>query len=166
MAFDTKQLKMFKWLEKVTKQPRYIKSAYNSYRRVYIRFGRLYATNGYILASVDYPEFEHVGDLSWYVVDKYTDDEGKHINGEGELFAYDETAANMRDRVFEDMFISNCSLHFDQCQPFNSALLVDALYPFKLYGLSPVIYMRDELLEFSAHNSEVSIKVLVIGERK
>ena len=161
MAFDTKRLKAFKWLEKIaTKPQRNVKGlSYNPYQDIYIRFGRLYATNGFILAEVEYPEFAHCGDDAWKSVVTYVDANGTHL----ETIEYTETeqTERMRDRLFSDMFPSK--LHYDQCQPFNPYLLAECMYLFKLYNINPIISLDDAWIMFSGHNNDVSIRVLTLG---
>lgn len=56
MAYDTKRLKAFKWLEGLaTNKARYSKDAWNQIPDILTIYGRVYATNGIILASVEYP---------------------------------------------------------------------------------------------------------------
>lgn len=162
MAFDSKRLKTFKWLDKIAAKPQRNVNAlttYNPYRNIYSRFGRLYATNGFILAEVEYPEFLHDSDDSWKVVSAYVDGTGNHL----EKIEYMETeqSVRMRDRVFSDMF--PMQLHYDQCQPFNPYLLAECMYLFKLYDIAPIISLREEIVMFSGHNKDVSIRVMTIG---
>lgn len=164
MAFDTKRLKAIKWLEKIAaKEQRNIGKAYtyNPYRHIYMRFGSLYATNGFILAQVDYPEFEHDGDDSWKIVSAYTNGSGNHL----EMLEYDtnEQTEHMRDRLFADMFIGSSALHYDAQQPFNAYLIAECMYLFKLYDIAPVIWQEGAKIEFVGHNREVSIRVLMMG---
>lgn len=162
MAFDTKRLKAFKWLDKIaTKQQRNVNalSTYNPYHNIYIRFGRLYATNGFILAEVEYPEFAHDGDDCWKVVAAYVDGTGKHL--EQILYTETEQTKRMRDRLFTDMFPKQ--LHYDQCQPFNPYLLAECMYLFKLYDINPIISLNGAWVMFSGHNKDVSIRVLTLG---
>ena len=165
MAFDQKRSRTFKWLEKIaTKTPTGLKYAYNPYRGMILcRFGVLYAQNGYILADVRYGEFEHIGDECWMEVASYQDVNGKHLDTV-EFMEAEKHPAN--DRLFSDMFIAPCGLHYDSTQPFNPVLIAECMTPFKINDISPVIGLRDEYLEFSGHNKDVSIRVLMIGERK
>lgn len=164
MAFDKNRLKTFKWLDKISsKTPIGLKPACNSYKGlVMFRFGRLYATNCYILASIDYPEFARLGDDEWLYVTNYLDEAGQLLK----IPDTDSVGFNIRDRVFEDQFIKPTSLHYDSSISFNAGLIAECMQPFKINGISPNISQRDFYLEFTGHNKEVSIRVLTIGERK
>lgn len=166
MAHDMKKLKTLKWLEKLaSKRITGLKDPYNPYRfNVFARFGRFYATNGYILACVEYPEHAHDTDVSWFAIEHYQDDKG-YLLPEIE-YGKPEICDMMHDRVFEDMFIKSMPLHWDSLQAFNPALVAECMQPFKINGICPSMAMSGEKLEFSGHNKDVSVKVLVIGVRK
>ena len=165
MAYDMKRKKTFDWLVKLaTRKPTHLKEAYNPYKGVvFARFGKIYAQNGYILACIEYPEYYHLGDDCWMQLGRYVDDEGKHLDNV-EFFTADNAPRN--DRMFENMFIKPTSLHYDVCRMFNPHLLAECMQPFKVNFISPTIAQRDAYIEFSAHNKDVSIRVLTIGERK
>ena len=77
MAFDNKRLQTFKWLERTCQNSaQYSKRVYNSFHDILVFCGSLYATNGIILAKVDYPEFEHLSDGEWSRILRYVDDDG------------------------------------------------------------------------------------------
>lgn len=163
MAFDDKRFKMFKWLFNIaSRKPTGFKEGYNPYKgNVLCRFGKLYATNVYILAEVQYPEFEHVGDDMWMQVDCHAVN-GKHL--EKPVFAEAEKHPK-NDRLFSDMFIGNSAMYYDSVQPFNPRLIAECMKPFTINGISPVIVMDGAKLEFIGHNKDVSIKVMMMGER-
>lgn len=163
MAFDTKQLKTFDWLQKLgTKKVPGLKSAFNPYSDyIFVRFGRFYATNGYILASVEYPEYTHAGDEGWCVIDDYKDGKGHLLSPV--TFANPQICDKMRDRIFEDQFIRQWDVH--ECGQYNPRLIAECMKPFIVndIAVSPVIGANK--VEFSGHNEGVSIRVVMIGMR-
>ena len=165
MAFDTKRHKTLKWLQRLSEKKIIgIKKAYNPYKGVVLcRFGPLYVTNGYILAQVDYPEFEHVSDDNWMQLVEFED--GNKIHLADPIFeeAYQHPSNN---DLFAKAFISTTGIEYDCTQPFNPRLISECMKPFIINGISPVIAQSGERLEFSGHNREVSIRVLTMGERK
>ena len=64
MAYDNKRLRMFKWLDAIAQQKaRYSKGVTNGMMQsIFTIYGNLYATNGILLAKVEYPEFAHISD--------------------------------------------------------------------------------------------------------
>lgn len=166
MAHDMKKLKTLKWLEKLSsKRITGLDEPMNPYRQnVFARFGRFYATNGYILADVEYPEHTHDADDEWQAIAHYQDDKG-YLLPTVEYFK-PEICDRMRDRVFEDMFIKSIALDWDSSQAFNPALIAECMQPFKINGICPSMAMLGDRLEFAGHNKDVSIKVLMIGVRK
>lgn len=165
MAFDTKRLRTIKWLDKLSsKRITGLKDAYNSYKGVVLaRFGRLYAQNGYILASIEYNELYHTGDDQWLKIARYVDDDGKHI----EDIEFENAFPHPNnDRIFEDFFIALNMLRYDSTVTFNPYLIAECMMPFKINDISPTIWQRDHYLEFTGHNKDVSIRVLMIGELK
>lgn len=163
MAHDMKKLKTLRWLEKLSsKRIAGLNKLMNPYERnVFARFGRFYATNGYILAYVEYPEHLHDADYEWLAVAHYQDDR-QYLLPKIEYYK-PEICDRMRDRVFDDMFIKPVSLHWDSSQAFNPALIAECMQPFKINYISPSMAMMGEKLEFAGHNKDVSIKVLVMG---
>lgn len=166
MAHDMKKLKTLKWLEKLSsKRITGLREPMNPYRyNVFARFGRFYATNGYILAYVEYPEHIRAGEDEWEAIAHYQDDKG-YLLPEIEYYK-PEICDRMRDRIFEDVFIKSIALNWDSSQAFNPALIAECMQPFKINGICPSMAMLGERLEFAGHNKDISIKALVIGVRK
>lgn len=161
MAFDKKRQRTFKELVKLTKTPRYMKSSYNPLgEHVFARFGRFYATNSYVLVYVEYPEFEHIADDEWMVLERFEDENGKLL----ETPELAPAEKQFKKEMFEQYFIN------DMCKPnenppVDARLLMDALNIFKINGLAPNIFSDGQRYELSAHNKDVSIKALVMGLR-
>ena len=161
MAYDSKRLQMFKWLEKVALQKAsYAKGVFTGrINEILTIYGDLYATNGILLAQIDYPEFEHISDFGWMKVARYVDDNGYLL----ETPELAETERNFRDRMFVDMFIDkwevSCGFAFDP------KVMKDALKPFEIYGITPniCIYSEYRKCELTGHNKDVSIRVLFMG---
>lgn len=161
MAFGTKQLKTLDWMQHLGGR-RYpgIKGAYNPYDQyIFVRFGRFYATNGYILASVEWSEYEHAGDEGWRVIDDYKDGKGRLLSPI--TFANPQICDTMRDRIFEDQFIRQYD-HSD-CGPYNPRLVSECMKPFTINNIMPIIIIGTNKLEFAGHDKDVSIRVLMMG---
>lgn len=162
MTFDKKRQRTFKELVKLTKTPRYMKSSYNPLgEHVFARFGRFYATNAYILVRVDYPEFEHVADDEWMVLERFEDANGNLLETPELVPAEKQFKRDM----FEQFFID------DMCAPnqnprVDARLFMDALNVFKINGLAPNVFSDGSCYELSAHNKEVSINAVVMGLRR
>ena len=163
MAFDTKQLKTFDWLQKLgTKKVAGLKPAFNPYSDyVFVRFGRFYATNGYILASVEYPEYTHVGDEGWRVIDDYKDGKGRLLSPI--TFANPQVCDKMRDRIFEDTFVK--SWDFIDAGPYNPRLIAECMKPFIVNDIPVSMVIAQNRVEFSGYNKDVSIRVVMMGLR-
>lgn len=160
MAYNEKRLRMFKWLEHIAMhQASYCKGfGYRRFADVLTIYGRFYATNGIILAEISYPEFDHVSDYGWMKVISYTDEKG-YLAKTPQLAEYDGV---MRDSIFADQFIKVCE-DYENGFSFNPKVLKDALKPFEIYGINPVMYVSGGKCELSGHDKEVSIRVLFMG---
>lgn len=161
MAFDTKQLKTFDWLQKLgMKKVPGLKSAYNPYESyIFVRFGRFYATNGYILASMEWPEYEHAGDEGWCVIDDYKDGKGRLLSPV--TFSNPRICGLMRDREFEDQFIRLWDTQ--DAGPYNPRLVSECMKPFIINNIMPYIVIGANKLEFTGHDKDVSIRVVMMG---
>lgn len=162
MAFNDKRLKTFKWLEHIAKgNVSYAKGCYRSFTDILTIYGRLYATNGVVLAEIQYPEFEHISDNDCFMyVTRYKDDVG-YLLEYPELAEYE---SKLRSRIFTDMFPDK---HFyDSGFKFDTKVMKDALKPFEIYKLSPNMCIDGDRCEFSAHDNEVSMRVLFMGLRR
>lgn len=155
MAFDSKRFRMFKWLDKVANTQGHVMP----YNHIYTIYGSLYATSGIILARIDYPEFEHIHDDGiWRVVLEYQDENGKHLD----YPMFGPAVPQMRSRIFDDQFIGP-ELQYICTQAYDAKYIAECMYPFKLYGIHPTIAHDGPKLEFTGHNREVSMKVLMMG---
>ena len=163
MAFDTKQLKTLDWLQKLgTKKVPGLKAAFNSYSDyIFVRFGRFYATNGYILACVEWPEYSYDGNDGWRVIDDYKDGKGHLLSPV--TFAKPQVCDTMRDRIFEDTFVK--SWDFIDVGPYNPRLIAECMKPFIVNNLPVSMVIAQNRIEFSGHDKDVSIRVVMMGMR-
>lgn len=161
MAHDAKQLKTFKFLQKIAEgKQRYAADAWNPYNDVFSIFGVLYATNGIVLLSVEYPEFEHISDDGWKKVSGFLDEKGYLLKQP----ILSDVEFNMRERLFADQFVKQH--HYDNEFKINPAVLNDGVYLFKVYGINPNVIMGDGgKLELVGHNKDVCIRALMMGVR-
>lgn len=160
MAYDTKRLKTFKWLEKLANNTaRYSKHAFNNIPHILACYGRLYATNGIILAEVEYPEFAHIADYGFMRVERFCDSSGFLL----EFPELAEPIRNYRSGMFDDMM--NGDISYDAPFKVNPAVMADALYPFKLYDIPAYQYMMGEACMLSGHDNDISLRVLLMGMR-
>ena len=160
MTYDTKRLKTFKWLEKLAKNSaRYSKGAFNSIPYILTCYGRLYATNGIVLAEVEYPEFKHISDNGFMKVEHYCNENGFLL----EFPELVEPERNYRDGMFRDMF--NGDIVYEPPFKVNPAVMTDSLYLFKLYDIPAYQYMMGNMCMLSGHNDEISLQMLLMGMR-
>ena len=165
MAFDDKRLRMMKWLEHIAKgNVSYAKGCYRSFTDILTIYGRLYATNGIVLAEIQYPEFEHISDNDCFMyVTRYS----QYKDGAWYLLEYPDLAEyerNLRPRIFTDMFPDK---HFyDGGFKFDTKVMRDALKPFEIYKLSPDMCIDGDKCGLAAHNEDVSMRVLFMGLRR
>lgn len=161
MAFDKKRQRTFKELVALTKIPRFVKSTYNPLgERVYARFGRFYASNGLILVMVEYPEFEHISDDEWMVLERYEDITGKLL----EMPELSVSEKQYSKELFDQFFIKELCAP-NENPPVNVRLFASILNVFKINDLTPTILSDGSKYELSAHNKDVSIKAVVMGLR-
>lgn len=164
MAFDDKRLKTFKWLEHIAKDNvSYVKSCYRPFPDILTIYGRLYATNGIVLAEIQYPEFEHLSDDDCFMrITRYKDDNGFLLEWP-EIVEY-ENLHKLSPRIFTDMFPNE---HFyDSGFKFDAKVMKDALKPFEIYKLSPNMCIDGDKCMFSAHDEDVSMRVVFMGLRR
>jgi len=164
MAYDSKRLRMFKWLDAIAQQKaRYAKGVTNGMlNSIFTIYGKLYATNGILLAEVEYPEFEHIADDGWKRVTAYCGKNGYLLETPGLA----ELDCDFRERIFADQFIGNRVTEPIIEYKFNPAVMEDALKPFKIYRIAPVMTTDGYRCELSGHNDDVSVRVLFMGVRK
>ena len=159
MAFDGKRLKTMQWLNKLAcKKIAGLPTSYNPYAgKIFAQYGRLYSTNGYILAAIEYAEFEHIADFGYMEIDTFEKD-GKLL----ELPILKEMDKQPSKGIFENMFIDQ--VEYNQSDTFNPYLIAECMRPFKINDISPIIVHGDKRIEFVGHNDDVSIKVIMMGE--
>ena len=165
MTFDTKRLKTCKWLEKIaTSKARIMsrKPAFNTFNRVYTIYGRLYATNNYILAEISYPEFEHISDEGWLQVESWFEESGNLAPLPKLIEVQRENP--MRERLFSDMFAN--TIHYEQSCKWDPYLIAEAMQPFKINDIAPNMYFNNEKLCLAGHNKDVSIRVLLVARER
>ena len=154
MAFDTKRLKTFKWLDDLAKKSRYYRM-----QNILARFGSLYATNDIVLAKVDYPEFEHMGDFEWLQIVHYLDDDGNLLEAPTAKRLDDQFSDNrIFDHFFDDEF---AALEYS----IDPKVLKTGLKGFEINRINPVIYTSQNKVYLMGHNKDVSIRVCMMGTR-
>ena len=154
MAFDTKRLKTFKWLDDLAKNSRHSRM-----QNVLARFGSLYATNDIVLAKINYPEFEHIGDFEWLQIVHYLDADGNLLEA--------PTAKRLDDQFKDDRFLDHffddkfAALEYS----IDPKVLKTGLKVFEINRINPVIYTSQDKLFLMGHNKDVSIRVCMMGAR-
>lgn len=160
MAYDTKRLKTFKWLEKLANNSaRYSKGAYNSISSILACYGRFYATNGIILAEVGVYGVRSYRRLRFHARLKICDSNGFLL----EFPELAEPIRNYRSGMFTD--IMNGDISYEAPFKVNPAVMTDALYPFKLYDIPAYQYMMGDMCMLSGHDNDISLRVLLAGMR-
>lgn len=160
MSYDTKRLKIFKWLEDLANgRAAYSKGAIGL-KEILVYSGSIYSSNGIVLGKVNYPEFEHLSDWVWSTVEKYTDSNG-YLLETPILIEKDRQPKN--DRWLDDMFVGHL---YPEEFCFNPRVMRDALKPFEIYNINPLFARGNGKAELMGHNKEVSIRVLMMGVRK
>lgn len=159
MAFDRKKLQTLKWLHKIaTTIPSGMKTVYNPYRGdIFVRFGRFYATNGYMVACASWDENLYDGGDEWLAVKRFEDEKG-HLLETLEFAPYERY--NLKNDAFEKFFPSPS----DGCKPdyfhMPSPVLVTlAMKGFALNDLYPTYHMTDTQVLYTAHNHDIELRV-------
>ena len=159
MAYDTKQLRTFKWLDDIAKSKQKYASKFARLRDVYVYCGSLYATNEIVLAKVDYPEFEHLSDWTWSKIIRFCDDRALLLK-EPQI---EELAKKFPDHRYFDRFFD------DEFRPLevsiNPKVLKDGLKGFEINGINPIVYTSENKVFLMGHNKDVSFKVVMMGTR-
>jgi len=149
-ANDKRQLRTLKWLEQVANKKFLELDAYNPYKgNIYARFGRFYATNGYSVACVEFPEYANAGEDVWETVT--FDSDGLKFGG---------VSRDMRDNVFERLFTKPHEFGLPEKVLANPALFAQALKGFEINRLVPTVQFAGYRVMLAAHNKDVSIKVV------
>lgn len=159
MAFDSKQLRTCKQLMKLTKPIRGLKSSASLVDKIFVRFGRFYVTNSYVVVSVNWKEYEHAGDEEWLILSRFMDNDGKLIP-----FEFEPCEMQRANDFFERHFLKH--VDFSEYLPVNPKLLSSVLKVFEINELTPVMVQDGAKWELSAHNKDVSIKAIVMGIRR
>lgn len=159
MASDRKKLQTLKWLRKIaTTVPSGMKTPYNPYRDdIFVRFGRFYATNGYLVACASWDENMHDGDDEWLTVRAFEDEKG-HLLEALEFMPYERYG--LKNDAFERFFpapMAGCRQdHFSMPSP---ALVTLAMRGFALNDLYPAYQMTDTQVLYTAHNRDIELRV-------
>lgn len=159
MAFDRKKLQTLKWLRKIaTTMPSGMKSVYNPYRDdIFVRFGRFYATNGYMVACASWDENFHDGDDTWLTVKRFEDEKG-HLLETLEYAPYERY--DLKNDAFEKFFPAPTAGrrqdHFHMPSP---VLVTLAMRAFALNDLYPTYQMTDTQVLYAAHNRDIELRV-------
>lgn len=163
MTFDQKRHKTFKWLDDIVKGKKIGKLAKTMSKvtsNVYARYGRFYASNGFMIACVEYPEFSHVGDDEWRYLESFETDNKMHL--ENPIWKTDEFTETLSNEFFEKFFIDRCDAYQ---LPIDVNLFNLALQGFKLNSINPLVTICKDKLELSGHNESVSIRVVIMGRK-
>ena len=161
MAFDKKRLHTFQWLDNLAKCKARYADKFPRHPDIMVYSGSLYATDGTVLAKVDYPEFYHLSDCEWSkVIRCFANDEGKLLEIP-DIELMDRQYSN--NRIFDDMFIKSWH-RFDCCV--NPLVMKNCLKPFEINSILPNVCTDERKIELLGHNDDVSIRVLMMGVRR
>lgn len=160
MAFDYKQLRTCKELMKLLKIPSYISRMqhHTLANAIFVRFGRFYVTNSYVLVCIEWNEYQHAGDEEWQKVSRFMDNDGKLVP-----FEFETCERQFSNDFFERFFIDK--VDYSEHLPVNAHLLRDVLNVFQINGINPIMEHDGSKWELSGHNNDVSIKAIVMGTR-
>jgi hypothetical protein len=159
MAFDRKKLQTLKWLRKIaTTVPSGMKTPYNSYRDdIFVRFGRFYATNGYMVACASWDENFHDGYDEWLTVKRFEDEKG-HLLETLEFAPYERY--DLKNDAFERFFpVPSNKRKPDYFYMPSPALVTLAMRGFALNDLYPTYQMTDTQVLYTAHNRDIELRV-------
>lgn len=160
MTFGMAQLRTCKELLKISKAPRYMEGAYNSFEgKIFVRFGRFYATNAFALVCVEWDDYQHAGDEEWCELSRFMDNEGKLIK-----FEFEPSERQFSNDFFERQFMNR--VNFADLLPVNPKLLASVLKIFEVNDLMPIMVQDGTKWQLSAHNKDVNIKAIVMGIRR
>lgn len=159
MAHDAKRGRVFAWLDTIAKgEARYCKSTFHP-KSIFVQYGFLYATNGIVLAEIEFPEFNDMGNDGFMIVKSFTDSNGYYL----------ETPELEKPEVLYpiDYFKRHFITTLDPAAQinFNPRVLKDAMKPFEIYKLHPHMVLSDDKCELTAHNRDVSMRIMMMGVR-
>lgn len=160
MSYDTKRLKTFKWLEDLALGHAVYAKGATGLDGIHVFSGNIYASNGIVLAKVNYPEFEHLSDDVWSTVEGYTDSKGYLLETP---ILVEKAKQPKNNRWLDDMFLNRI---YPEEFLFNPRVMEDALKSFKIYGINPILAVGNGKAELAGHSKEISIRVLMMGVRK
>lgn len=155
MAFDKKQLRTCKQLLTISKPIKGLHSNAIFENTIFVRFGRFYVTNNYVLASVEWSEYEHAGDDEWCTLSRF-EDNGKLIR-----FEFETCEHQRANDFFDKHFMTR--VDYTEDLPVNPKIFASALKLFEINDLTPIMVHDGARWELSAHNRDVSIKAIVMG---
>ena len=160
MSYDTKRLKMFKWLEDLALSRAVYAKGVTGLDGIHVFSGNIYASNGIVLAKVNYPEFEDLSEDVWSTVECYADSKGYLLF---EPLVVEKAKQPKNNRWLDEMFLNSV---YPEEFPFNPRVMKDALKPFEIHGINPILAVGNGKAELAGHNREVSIRVLMMGVRR
>lgn len=150
MAYDTKRLKTFKWLEGLAKDSRF---------GIVIRSGHIYATDNIVLVRVDYPEFSDLSLRTWSRIKAYFNEDGKLLEVpelESDFAGMENASADFFDRHFID-YATDATVLFDY------ACMRKVLKPFEINRIKPCIFLAEDKIGLTGRNKEVAIEIVLMG---
>lgn len=160
MSYDNKRMKMFKWLEDLSFGRAVYSKGAIGLDGIHVFSGNIYASNGIILAQVNYPEFEHLSDDVWSTIEGYTDSRGYLLQTP---IIIEKAKQPKNNRWLSDMFIDHI---YPEEFLFDSRVMRDSLKPFDIYGIKPLLAIGNGKAELTGHTQEVSIRILMMGVRR
>lgn len=158
MAYDSKQLRTFKWLDDIAQcKHSYLKISFPKFPKILAYCDSLYATDEIILVKVDYPEYHNLTDYEWCEIVMYTDEQG-YLLPIPALEVRERQFNN--NRIFDDFFAK-------EFEPFELSIdpkvLKVGLKGFEINKINPVVYTCNTMVYLMGHNKDVSIKVAMMG---
>lgn len=165
MAFDSKRLHTFKWLESIASScSSYCKTYFPRFPEIMVRNGSIYATNEIVLARLDYFEFEHLSDYVWSNITSYTDEDGlllpiPFIEKREKQFFNNEIFDQYLNLLGETIIQVNE-------KPIDCRVLEHGLKGFKINGISPLVYTYYDRILLCGHNEDVSMHVVMMGKNR
>lgn len=168
MAYNNKKLKTIKWLERLACGSRPYNRKYKDWlhdnerlSHIFARFGRMYATDSYVIAYVEYPEEIRAGENEWQVLESYTDERGYLLP----ILKWHDMEKPFADNDFMQKHFPAPTeyCYWEHVPKFDPAILEFGLKPFKINGIKPYMCFTSQKLILSGHNRDVSIMVVMMG---
>ena len=159
MAFDSKRLRTFKWLEDIAQcNNAYRKSDFPRFPHILTYCDSLYATDEIVLAKVDYPEFAHLSDYVWSEVVGYIDEKSMLL----ETPIIQERERQFTDRRFFDKFFEDTSITAFE-KTIDPRVLKTGLKVFEINKINPNVCTTYDRVFMMGHNRDVSVRVCMMG---